>query len=220
MHISVDPLPDGSNWAAILYGPILLAAPGGKDNMVGERAGDGRMAHVATGPVVPLDQVPVLLTTVKDLPKHIAPDPQAGPLHFRINDVVDPKPKDGMPLEPFFSLHHSRYQMVWNLSTAEAVAKRREKLAAEERRKAALDAATLDSVRPGEQQSEVEHDFKGEKTETGIHNGRRWRHGQSIQYTLDPRGAKAADLPSPTPAMIGDAPSTSSSTTNASRPRN
>jgi hypothetical protein len=48
----------------------------------------------------------------------------------------------------------------------------------------------LDFVRPGEQQSEVEHDFKGEKSETGIHNGRRWRHGQSIQYTLDPRGNK------------------------------
>lgn len=194
MHLSVEPLPDGSNWAAILYGPILLAAPGGKENMIGERAGDGRMAHVATGPTVPLDRVPVLLTTLGDLPRHITPDPQAGPLHFRINDVVDPKPKDGVPLVPFFSLHHSRYQMVWNLSTAEAVAKRRESLAAEERRKAALDAATLDSVSPGEQQSEVEHDFKGDKAETGIHNGRRWRHGQSIQYTLDPRGNKTVEL--------------------------
>jgi DUF1680 family protein len=194
MHLSAESLPDGSNWAAILYGPILLASPAGRENMVGERAGDGRMAHVATGPMVPMDQVPVLLTTLEKLVKHITPDPKAGPLHFLINDVVDPKPKDGLPLVPFFSLHHSRYQMVWNLSTAEAVAKRRESLAAEERSKAALDAATLDFVRPGEQQSEVEHDFKGEKSETGIHNGRRWRHGQSIQYTLDPRGNKECRL--------------------------
>lgn len=194
MHLSVEPLPDGSNWVSILCGPILLAAPRSKDDMVGERAGDGRMAHVATGPTVPLDQVPVLLTTVKELPEHITPDPEAGPLHFRIHSVIDPKREAGLPLVPFFSLHHSRYQMIWNLSTAEAVAMRRENLAAEERRKAALDAATLDFVRPGEQQSEVEHDFKGEKTETGIHNGRRWRHGQTIQYTLDPRGAKEAVL--------------------------
>jgi uncharacterized protein len=35
----------------------------------------------------------------------------------------------------------------------------------------------------------VEHDLQGEGMATGLHNGRRWRHGSWIQYTLDPRGA-------------------------------
>jgi hypothetical protein len=84
--------------------------------------------------------------------------------------------------------------MYWELTTPEKLATRREKLAAEERACAAREAATIDRVVVGEQQAEVEHDFKGERTETGIHNGRRWRHGAMIQYTLDTQGAKAVDL--------------------------
>ena len=70
----------------------------------------------------------------------------------------------------------------------------KERMAAEEKLKAAREAATLDRVAPGEQQPEVEHGFKGEETETGIHEGRRWRHGQWFEYTLDTRGEKEVDL--------------------------
>jgi len=52
----------------------------------------------------------------------------------------------------------------------------------------------LDWVAVGEQQPEVEHDFLGEKTDSGQHNGRRWRHGEWFQYTLSTRGEKAVDL--------------------------
>ena len=41
---------------------------------------------------------------------------------------------------------------------------------------------------------QVEHDLQGKGMETGIHNGRRWRHGAWIQYTLDPRGEKEVVL--------------------------
>lgn len=194
MHITVDPLPDGSGWAAILHGPILLAAPAGTQDMAGERADDGRMAHVARGPTVPLDQVPCLLTTAADLPKHVRPDPAAGALHFRLNDVVEPERADGIQLRPFFGLHHQRYQIYWEITTTNALKAKQERLAAAERLKAAREAATLDWVAPGEQQSEVEHDFQGERTETGIHNGRRWRHGRRFQYSLNARGGKAVEL--------------------------
>jgi uncharacterized protein len=197
MRITTDPLPqfpDGSEWAAILYGPIVLAASDGTNDMVGERANDGRMSHVASGPLVPLNRVPFLLTTAKELPKHIVPSSKAGPLHFRITDVVEPKMPDGMEIMPFFQLHDVRYQMYWELTTAEGLKKRMEQIAAEEQLRAAREAATLDVVKPGEQQSEVEHDFTGEGTDTGLYNGRRWRHGRMIQYTLNAGGAKAAEL--------------------------
>jgi hypothetical protein len=71
---------------------------------------------------------------------------------------------------------------------------RQERLAADERAKAAREAATLDSVAVGEQQPEVEHAFVGEGAETGVAQGRRWRHGKWFQYTLNTRGEKAADL--------------------------
>lgn len=194
MHIRAERLPDGSDWVAIMYGPIVLAKPDGTDNMNGLFADDGRMAHVAHGPMVPFDKVPALLTTEDELPKHIVPDPSAGPLHFRIMDVIEPAEPEGLPLAPFFRLHERRYQMYWELTNAEQIAARKEKLAAEERARAAREAATLDWIAVGEQQSEVEHDLKGEGMASGIHNGRRWRHGAWIQYTLDPRGSKEAIL--------------------------
>lgn len=194
MHLRVEPLPDGSNWVALQYGPIVLAATSDSADTPGIRADSGRMSHVAAGAMVPLDKVPCLLTTAEDLPSHIEPDPAAGPLHFRIRDVVEPKTPSGLAIEPFFALHNVRYQMYWELTTPEGLQQRKEKLAAEERAKAQREAATLDVVNPGEQQSEVEHDFAGEAVDTGIHNGRRWRHGRLIQYALNAGNAKDAEL--------------------------
>ena len=194
MRTSVECLPDGSDWVAVLYGPIVLAKPDGTENLAGLFADDGRMAQVAYGPMPALDKVPQLLTTSDDLLNHIVPDFSAGPLNFRIKDVVFPAKSDGAELVPFFSLHEKRYQMYWELTTLEKIAAQQEMLAAEERLRAAREAATIDQVSIGEQQPEVEHDFKGENSETGIYNGRRWRHGAMIQYTLDTRGEKSVEL--------------------------
>ncbi len=195
MQTTVERLPDGSDWAAILYGPIVLAAPEGTENQVGMRANAGRMAHVASGPLVPMDQVPFLLTTSEDLPKHIMPDIAAGPLHFRITDVAEPKSERGLLLSPFFALQHERYQMYWELTSTDRIALKREQLSASERAKVVREAATLDHVAPGEQQSEVEHDFKSQGSATGFTGGRRWRGGgSSFQYGLDAHGENAAEL--------------------------
>lgn len=194
MRTTVQRLPDGSDWVAFLRGPIVLAAPSGTDNLVGMFANDSRMGHVASGPLVPVDKVPVLLASESDLPLHVKPDPAAGPLHFRLVDVVEPVSPGGLPLVPFFRLHEQRYQMYWQLTTKEQLAERRERLAAEERAKALREAKTTDRVAVGEQQPEVEHDFAGERTEAGIRNGQRWRRGEWFQYTLSTRGEKAVEL--------------------------
>lgn len=194
MHTVLERLPDGSDWTAILHGPILLAHPSGTEDLAGLRADDSRMGHVASGPLTPLDRVPVLIGSPAQVLASIESDPLAGPLHFRVKDVVPPEHPDGLPLVPFFRLHDSRYQMYWQLETAEGLAQRRKALAAIERSRATLQAATLDSVAVGEQQSEVEHDFAGEETETGLHQGRRWRHGKWFEYTLDTQGETAVDL--------------------------
>lgn len=194
MRTTVEGLPDGSSWYAILHGPIVLAHPAGNEAMTGVRADDSRMAHVAMGPVVPQDRVPVLLTTADAISSKVVAEPAAGPLHFRLVDIVEPATAGGLPLVPFFRLHESRYQMYWEVTTREGIAARKDQLAAAERARAAREAATLDSVSPGEQQPEVEHAYQGEGTESGIHNGRHWRHGRVIQYTLSTRGENAPIL--------------------------
>jgi hypothetical protein len=84
--------------------------------------------------------------------------------------------------------------MYWDIATKEDLAARQERLAVEEKAKIARDAATIDGVAVGEQQPEVDHALEGEAMESGIFDGRRWRHGRSFQYTLSTRGEKAVDL--------------------------
>ena len=194
MHTSVEGLPDGSPWYAILHGPIVLAHPAGTWELTGLRADDTRMAHVASGPEVPLDRAPVLLADAKTIPPRVVVDPEAGPMHFRLVGIVEPPAKDGLSLIPFFRLHDARYQMYWEATTREGLVAREERLVAAERARAAREAATLDWVAPGEQQPEVEHAYQGEDSESGLHNGRHWRHGRRFQYTLNTRGAKAVAL--------------------------
>ncbi len=193
MHTTVERLPDGSDWVAILHGPIVLASPDGTNDLAGLRANDARMGHVAHGPMIPMDQVPVLLASADTLPSHVVPA-KNGPMAFRLMDVVEPTAKNGISLVPFFRLQDERYQMYWQLTTKAALDARHDRLASEERRRAAREAATFDSVAIGEQQSEVEHDFSGDASNTGLALDRRWRDGRSFQYSLATRGQKTAEL--------------------------
>jgi hypothetical protein len=194
MRTTTERLPDGSAWVAIKHGPILLGAPCGTNALLGLFADDSRMGHVAHGPTVPLDQAPVLLAAAEEVPRYVQPDLAAGPLRFRLSQMVEPAAPAGIPLMPFFRLHEQRYQIYWQLMTPQELAARRERLAAEERAKARRDALTLDRVAAGEQQPEVEHDFAGERTETGLRNGWRYRRGEWFQYSLALKGEKAAEL--------------------------
>ncbi|HTL69615.1 MAG TPA: glycoside hydrolase family 127 protein [Lacunisphaera sp.] len=194
MRTTVEGLPDGSNWYAILHGPIVLAHPAGDRDLKGLRADDSRMGQVASGPAEPLDRAPVLLAAPQAIPASVVADPAAGPLHFKLERVVEPPAAGGLELIPFFRLHDARYQMYWETTTREGLAARQAALAAAERERAAREAATIDWVAPGEQQPEVEHGFQGEGTASGVYNGRRWRHGRWFQYTLDTHSEKAVTL--------------------------
>ena len=219
MRTTVERLPDGSDWVAILRGPILLASPAGTNQLAGLFANDSRMGQVASGPLVPSDRVPVLLTSAAELPRHIKPDIAAGLMHYRLTDVVEPSTTGGLPLIPFFRLHGQRYQIYWQLTTKEQLAARRERIAAEERANALREANTLDWVAVGEQQPEVEHNFVGEKIDSGLRDGRRWRHGEWFQYTLSTHAEKAVIWSLPTGAETQAAPSTFWPMTSCSSPR-
>jgi DUF1680 family protein len=119
MRTTVEQLPDGSDWVAILHGPIVLAATSGTNDMVGLFADDSRMGQAPSGPMVPMDAAPVLLAPASEVPRHVQPDTAAGPLHFRLREIVEPSVSDGLPLIPFFRLHGARYQMYWKLGAKE-----------------------------------------------------------------------------------------------------
>lgn len=186
MHISTEKLPDGSDWIAFKYGPLVLANPAGTDHLDGLRADDSRMGHVAYGPTVPLNDVPVLVKPEDDLVNYVTPTEKE--LEFILTDIVEPKAPKGFLLKPFYQIHDQRYQMYWQVLSHEELAAQKEHLRQEEIKRQQLEAMTVDSVAIGEQQPEVEHDFRGEDTQTGMLNGRHWRHGKYFQYNLNTHG--------------------------------
>jgi len=117
MRTRVEPLPDGSPYAAVLHGPIVLAAKTGADRMDGLLAGDGRMDHAPSGPELPLDEAPMLVGEIATLAGRIRPVP-GRPLTFTARDVVRPANARDLELIPFFRVHDSRYVIYWRLTSA------------------------------------------------------------------------------------------------------
>jgi DUF1680 family protein len=195
MRTTLERLPDGSEHAAILHGPIVLAAKTGTESLDGLRADDSRMGHVAPGPYLPLDSAPALVGDEKTFAEKITPVP-GQPLTFTARELIRPDTYRDVQLVPFSRIHDARYVTYWRIATPERYAELTAKLAAQEKERMALDARTLDRVAPGEQQPEVEHAFAGEATNTGANLGRRWRDSAkwfSYQLKIPASSSLAAD---------------------------
>jgi DUF1680 family protein len=190
MHTTIEQLPDQSDYVAILRGPIVLAAKTGAEQVDSLIAGDGRMAHVSTGPYLPLDSAPMLVGDVPALRDHIRPV-QGRPMTFTASDIIRPAQSANLELVPFFRVHDSRYMIYWRAVAPAEYGSVVARLEREERERLALEARTLDRVTPGEQQPEVEHRVQGDGAATGVSNGRSWREASGwFSYDLKmPTGA-------------------------------
>ncbi len=184
MKLQAEQLPDGSEFYSFRYGPLVLAANDGSDDTPGLFAGSGRMEHIAPGPYRPLDREPMLVGDSIDPENRLKPvDGQ--PLHFELTGNVKPAPEEPIILEPFNGLHETRYTAYWRLVGEDEYAALQKEVAASEAIRLALAERTIDSIAPGEQQSEVEHDYVGEETRTGALLGKRYREtSQWFEYTL------------------------------------
>jgi len=171
--IHLENLPDGSNWSAFVNGPIVLAAKTSNKDLDGLFADDSRMGHVASGKYYPLDQAYAI---IGDKAAYIAKLKDLGNLHFRL---------DSLELQPFFEIHDARYQMYFQNYTKEQYQEKRALLKQQEIQALALEAKTVDKINCGEQQSEVDHGYKGEKSDSGYDDTKAWRSTKSyISYKL------------------------------------
>ncbi|MEQ5809784.1 glycoside hydrolase family 127 protein [Alteromonas sp. NFXS44] len=175
----VEQLPDGQDYYSILYGPVVLATKvqafaNEKLNFV---ADDSRMGHIASGQVCPPEALPVMLgdpdTFLAGL-KRV----QDAPLSFVASEniAIANKPDvDSVTLIPFFRLHDSRYEVYMPQLSEAGFSAFVENAKAQAAEKEALREITVDTINPGEQQPEVEHNFRGEQTRAGVNNGNHWR---------------------------------------------
>ncbi|WP_221030798.1 beta-L-arabinofuranosidase domain-containing protein [Actomonas aquatica] len=194
MSTHLERLPDGSDYAAIMHGPILLAAKTSTDQLDGLIADGSRMGHAAPGAFKPLDAAPMLVGNPMAMVAAIQPVP-GEPLHFTAADAIRPDNFDTLELEPFFRVHDARYMMYWRIASAADYDQVVADLHASEAARLALDARTVDLVMPGEQQPEVEHNFAGGDTWQGHTFGRSFRAANDwFSYELNPHGATELEL--------------------------
>lgn len=181
MGLRTEPLPGTPAQVAFLYGPLVLAGdlgpapesanwPYAKDQCINDRA--------ATVPV------PLLVADdPKSLLRHLKREPGPG-LVFKTEGLGRPQEA---ALRPFKDLMYNRYALYWEVvSPADWQKRETERQAAETARLEAA-ARIVDEVAPGEQQSETDHGFAGERSQTGDFNGRKWRdarEGGRFSYVL------------------------------------
>ncbi len=80
-----------------------------------------------------------------------------------------------MTLIPFYLVNDERYTVYWKLLSEADWRAQAAQMAAADTRRMAEEARVVDTVYPGEQQSETDHKLQGDNTQTGDFYGRKWR---------------------------------------------
>jgi hypothetical protein len=181
MHNSIEPMPNVSNYIAIMHGPILLAAKAGTEDMKGLVADDGRWSHIARGIKLPLDKAPIIIEdNIMSLTNRLKP--VAGkPLTFSVADVKIINPVN-IVLEPFYKIHDARYMMYWMALSNAGYRAYLDSIALTEKQKLELQKRTVDFVAPGEQQPEADHFIQSKNSNTGNLHDEFWRDARSDGY--------------------------------------
>jgi len=197
MELRIEPCPQLSQYIALKYGPILLAAKTSAADLKNEYAGEGRMDHAPGSMANSMSIVssPLLICERNTVLNRVK---KSGDLTFNFDVTRSDTQTEwrNLTLEPFFSTHHSRYMIYWYQQTQAQF--ENSSLAAEEAKNLAFLARTIDFVGTGEQQSEVGHQAQYSSSSTyGSFNGEIYRDvkaGGFIQYVLQNPDKLADDL--------------------------
>jgi len=186
MSLHTELLPGTTNLVAILYGPLVLAGELGTNAMPNPITRDQTDYSR-----LPAPDAPVFIGDAGTMLKQVKP--VAGePLKFRTHDLG--RPRD-VTLIPFYQLHRERYSVYWKVLSATEWQAQATELKAAEARRLAAEVLVVDEVRPGEQQSETDHKFQANETQTGDFDGRKWRHAAGwFSYQLKVRPDRPMQL--------------------------
>ena len=165
MHLSTELLATTRDYAAVLYGPIVLAGTMGDAGLTP----DDFHPHNPSGNMLARKRFPetdapvVLAAAAADLPARIRR--VAGkPLTFTTAGLTRPGP---VTLVPMWTLGDQRYVVYFHLTDERGYTKALGETKAEERAAADLDRRTIDQVRVGEQQPEADHHLQSRQSNTG-----------------------------------------------------
>lgn len=187
MTLRAVQLPDKSPYYSFMYGPVVLAADLGKERLDGQFADDSRGGHVASGPQLPLQNMPVIVGEEKDLLANLK-RVTSEKLEFRLSGVY-PSRYDGMILKPFYKTHECRYMIYWELVSGDELKQRQAELVKQETERVRLENITADMVACGEQQPESDHFIEMENSVIGSEQGTPWRETKGwFSYKMKSNG--------------------------------
>lgn len=172
LSLYTEAMPDNTGQKAFLYGPLVLAGRLGKE------------------PIRKRD-VPVFVATPTNLAQWIKPQGTGG------NTFVAMADGKAMVLLPLYKVVDERYAVYWNFFSQNEWQKQQQVFEAERKAEEELERRTLDLMRIGEMQPERDHNFRGERTNTGEVDGIRWRdavNGGWFSFTLNTKSAAEATL--------------------------
>ncbi|WP_310829983.1 beta-L-arabinofuranosidase domain-containing protein [Paenibacillus pedocola] len=174
MKPSYHTLPDAPNVAAFKYGPVVLSAALGTEDL----------AESATGVAV---SVPTRNMLVKDF---ITPAQQSvsswldkfeenfvqkgGELTFVLRNTDE---DNRLEFTPHYKQHAERYGIYWNLVEADSTELQEHILQSKQRQR--IQEATIDSLPVGNDQYELEHRIKGENTSVATWDGYNIRQAEN-----------------------------------------
>ena len=157
MSLRLETMPDNPKRVAVMYGPLVLAGELGPERDPNARE---------------LMYVPVLLTSDKPVEQWVKPVSDK-PNTFKLTNVGRPRDAE---LYPFHNMHEKRYTIYWDIFTEEEWAKRQKEYERIQQEKLELEAITVDFVKTGEQQPEIDHNFQYEKSWVREGRGLKWRY--------------------------------------------
>lgn len=195
MHLSAEQLPDKSDYYAFKYGPVVLAATYGTENQQGLLADDSRGGHIAHGPQIPLNEIPVILGNNQEVINHVKPVENKN-LTFSLTGLYpEEKFGKGFQLVPFYKIQEERYILYWPQADQDKIESIQKKKVEEEAETRKLDLITVDKIQLGEQQPESDHYFESKDSNTGYMEDRHFRDAKGwFSYRMKNPGKNAAYL--------------------------
>ncbi len=173
MSLYTESIPDNTNQKAFLYGPLVLAG----------ELGNGAIRK---------SDIPVFINTGNNLNAIFKPvaGGEANVFRAAANNAT-------VSLKPLYKVYNQKQAVYWDFFSPSEWKIKQQEFEAARKAEEELNTLTLDIFRVGEMQPERDHDFEGERTNTGEVDGIRWRdavNGGWFSFTLNTKSATAAQL--------------------------
>ena len=175
MKLRTEMLPNNNDYVSVFYGPILLAAKLGNEGLAEPDFHSG--TSMPAKDKLQAAKVPTMVRPVSDIVSHILPV-KGKPLVFTTQALCKPAE---VTLVPINRIYDERYSLYFPLMTASKWEEAKQQWTAEEQQERERLRRTVDEVRCGEQQPEMDHRIKSDKS----NNGWNTAAGSSCRYALN-----------------------------------